>query len=85
LPPRPPSLWLRRCSTIPWILDKGAFEFHNPTQGGWVAEKGDFTTLVGGSSRTIALQGNHRLAETVFEKDCGWEIIFGKTMSYLNL
>jgi beta-glucosidase len=50
-------------------LDRSAFAFYNPDKNGWVAEKGVFKILVGGSSRDIHLQGNYRLAETVFEKD----------------
>ena len=50
-------------------LEQGAFSFYDPDKKGWVAEKGDFTILVGRSSRDIALQGNCQLAGTVFEKD----------------
>jgi beta-glucosidase len=50
-------------------LDRSAFAFYYPEKKGWVAEKGDFKILVGSSSRNIALQGNCRLSETVFEKD----------------
>jgi hypothetical protein len=50
-------------------LEQGASSFYDPDKKGWVAEKGDFTILVGRSSRDIALQGNCQLAGTVFEKD----------------
>jgi beta-glucosidase len=50
-------------------LDQSAFAFYDPDKKGWVAEKGDFRILVGGSSREIALRGDYRLAETVFERD----------------
>ncbi len=50
-------------------LDQGAFAFYDTDKKGWVAEKGDFSILVGRSSRDIALRGNYRLAETVFERD----------------
>ncbi|MGD0815774.1 MAG: glycoside hydrolase family 3 C-terminal domain-containing protein [Verrucomicrobiota bacterium] len=50
-------------------LEQGAFSFYDPDKKGWVAEKGDFTILVGRSSRDIPLQGNCQIAETVFEKD----------------
>jgi beta-glucosidase len=50
-------------------LDRSAFAFYDPDKNGWVAEKGDFKIMVGGSSRDIDLQGNYRLAETVLEQD----------------
>ena len=50
-------------------LDQGAFAFYDTDKKGWVAEKGDFSILVGRSSRDIALRGNYQLAETVFERD----------------
>jgi beta-glucosidase len=50
-------------------LDRSAFAFYDPAKNGWVAEKGDFKILVGGSSRDLPLNGNYRLRETVFEKD----------------
>jgi beta-glucosidase len=50
-------------------LDQAAFAFYDPDKKGWVAEKGDFEILVGGSSQDIALRGDYRLAETVFERD----------------
>jgi hypothetical protein len=36
---------------------------------GWIAEKGDFKILIGGSSRDLALQAEYNLAETAFIKD----------------
>jgi beta-glucosidase len=50
-------------------LDCSAFSFYDPDKNGWVAEKGVFKILVGGSSRDIALRGDCSLAETVFVKD----------------
>jgi beta-glucosidase len=50
-------------------LNPEAFAFYDPDKKGWVAEKGDFKILVGGSSKDIALQGNYRLAETEFVRD----------------
>ncbi len=50
-------------------LDRGAFAYYDPDKKGWVAEKGDYKILVGGSSRDIDLHGNCRLPETVFEQD----------------
>ena len=55
--------------TISIPLNQSAFAFYNPDKKGWVAEKGAFKILVGSSSRDLALQGDYRLAETVFEKD----------------
>jgi beta-glucosidase len=37
-------------------LDQSAFAYYDPDKGGWLAEKGDFTILVGGSSRDIRLK-----------------------------
>ncbi|HZL77461.1 MAG TPA: glycoside hydrolase family 3 C-terminal domain-containing protein [Candidatus Limnocylindrales bacterium] len=50
-------------------LDRRAFAFYDPGKKGWVVEKGGYKILVGGSSRDLALQGNCRLKETVFEPD----------------
>jgi hypothetical protein len=50
-------------------LEQGAFAFYDADRKGWVAEKGDFTILVGRSSRDISLQGNYPWPETVFERD----------------
>ena len=50
-------------------LDRSAFAFYDPDKKGWVAEKGGFKILVGGSSRDLALQGTYQLPETVLEKD----------------
>jgi beta-glucosidase len=50
-------------------LEQSAFSFYDPDKNGWVTEKGDYKILVGGSSRDMALKGNCRLTETVFEKD----------------
>ena len=55
--------------TVSLQLDRKAFAFYDADKSGWVAEKGVFKILVGRSSRDIALQGNYRLPETVFEKD----------------
>jgi beta-glucosidase len=55
--------------TVSLELDRRAFAFYDPDKSGWVAEKGAFKILVGRSSRDIALQGNYRLPETVFEQD----------------
>jgi beta-glucosidase len=55
--------------TVSVRLDRSAFAFYDPDKKGWVAEKGGYKILVGGSSRDIHLDGNCQLAETVFEKD----------------
>ena len=55
--------------TVSIPLDKKAFSFYNPDKKGWVAEKGGYKILVGGSSRDLVLQGGYQLAETVFDKD----------------
>jgi beta-glucosidase len=55
--------------TVSIPLNRGAFAFYSPEQKSWVAEKGDFKILVGGSARDPALQGDYRLVETVAEKD----------------
>ena len=55
--------------TVSIPLIRSAFAFYDPDKKGWVAEKGGFKILVGGSSRDIALRSNYSLAETIFEKD----------------
>jgi beta-glucosidase len=50
-------------------LDRSAFAHFDPDKIGWVADQGGYKIMVGGSSRDIALQGNYRLVETVFDKD----------------
>ncbi len=48
--------------TIP--LDRRAFAFYDPKGRGWRSEKGNFSLLVGSSSRDIRLQSIFRLAKT---------------------
>jgi len=50
-------------------LDTSAFAHYDPTKNGWVADKGEYKILVGGSSRDMELQGAYRLASEVFEAD----------------
>jgi len=50
-------------------LNQNAFAHYDPDQNGWVADKGEYQIIVGGSSRDIQLQGNCRLAEAVFQPD----------------
>lgn len=52
----------KRTLSVP--LDRGAFAFYDPARKGWVAEQGDFTIVVGGSSRDARLRGAFRLANT---------------------
>ena len=49
--------------TIP--LDLSAFAYYDPQQKGWIAQKDDYTILVGSSSRDIRLQGKWSLPETI--------------------
>ena len=38
-------------------LDKAAFSYYHPDRGEWLLESGDFSILVGSSSRDIRLRG----------------------------
>jgi beta-glucosidase len=49
-------------------LDRSGFAHYDPDKGGWLAEAGEFTILVGSSSRDIRLNGNFTLAQTTLEK-----------------
>jgi beta-glucosidase len=49
-------------------LGREAFAFYDPARRGWVAEAGDFTIHVGGSSRDARLTGGFQLATTSFAK-----------------
>jgi len=53
--------------TIP--LGHGAFEYYQPDQTSWVADKDSFAILVGGSSRDLKLQGKYTLANPLADKD----------------
>jgi beta-glucosidase len=54
--------------TIQIRLDRSAFAYYDPSKPGWVAEKGDFTLMLGSSSRDIRLQDKFTLqTTTVFE------------------
>lgn len=50
--------------TVIMALDKSALAFFDPAQHAWVAERGDYGILVGGSSRDLRLQGKFSLART---------------------
>ncbi len=56
----------KKTVTIP--LDWRAFAFYNPDQKVWVAEKGAFQILVGGSSRDLPLKNDFNLAKTITGK-----------------
>jgi len=45
-------------------LPASAFSFYDPAKGGWVLEAGDFTVMVGSSSRDVRLEGRVSLAQT---------------------
>jgi beta-glucosidase len=49
-------------------LGREAFEFYEPTRGGWLAERGLFRIHVGGSSRDIRLAGDFRLPRSSFRR-----------------
>ena len=52
--------------TVSIPLGREAFAFYDPARSGWVAEAGEFTIHVGGSSRDARLTGGFRLATTSF-------------------
>jgi beta-glucosidase len=54
--------------TVSIPLDRSAFAYYDPDKAGWVAEAGDYTILVGSSSRDIRLQAPWKLATTTVEK-----------------
>jgi beta-glucosidase len=54
--------------TVSIPLNQSSFAFYDPSQHGWVAEKGDFKILVGASSRELRLGETFRLTETSLEK-----------------
>lgn len=54
--------------TISVPLNRAAFAYYNPARKAWVAEQGDYTILVGSSSRDIRAKSDFRLAETSIEK-----------------
>jgi beta-glucosidase len=56
----------RQTVSIP--LDIGAFSYYDPDKGGWLAEKGEFEILVGGSSRDIRWKGPFELEQTRLTK-----------------
>ncbi len=51
------------------ILDRNAFAHYDPDKKGWVADKGAYKILVGGSSRDLPLNAKFKLAETTVVLD----------------
>jgi beta-glucosidase len=49
-------------------LERSAFAYYDPEKKGWLAEKGEYTILVGSSSRDIRLESKFQLAQTSLEK-----------------
>ncbi len=45
-------------------LPADAFSLYDPARGGWVFEPGDFSVMVGASSRDVRLEGKVTLAQT---------------------
>lgn len=54
--------------TVSIPLPRSAFAFYSPEKGGWLAEQGAFTILVGSSSRDIRLKSDFNLSRTTLEK-----------------
>lgn len=51
------------------VLDRNAFAHYDPDKKGWVADKGAYKILVGGSSRDLRLTGKFHLSETTLALD----------------
>jgi beta-glucosidase len=49
-------------------IERSAFAYYDPDKKGWIAEKGEFTILIGSSSRDIRLESKFTLTQTSFEK-----------------
>jgi beta-glucosidase len=54
--------------TVQIPLDRSAFAYYDPSKPGWVAEKGNYTFLLGSSSRDIRAKSNFSLDQTTVEK-----------------
>ncbi|MEO8617539.1 MAG: glycoside hydrolase family 3 C-terminal domain-containing protein [Luteolibacter sp.] len=50
--------------TVSIPLNESAFAYFAPEKNGWIAERGGFKVLIGGSSRNLPLQGDFKLART---------------------
>jgi beta-glucosidase len=46
-------------------LNARSFAYYDATKKSWIAEAGDYTILIGGSSRDIRLRANYRLPATI--------------------
>jgi beta-glucosidase len=46
-------------------LPPRAFAYYDPTKKTWIAEAGDYTILVGASSRDVRLRANYKLPQTI--------------------
>ncbi len=55
--------------TVSIPLGHGAFEYYQPEQKQWVGDKDNFTILVGGSSRDLALHDDYLLPDALADKD----------------
>ena len=53
---------VRRSSTTPLSA------YYDPSKPGWVAEKGNYTFLIGSSSRDIRAKSNFSLDQTTVEQ-----------------
>jgi beta-glucosidase len=54
--------------TVSIPLSRSSFAYYDPEKAAWVAEQGDYTILVGASSRDVRFQTTWRLPETAIEK-----------------
>jgi beta-glucosidase len=54
--------------TVQIPLDRSAFAYYDPSKPGWVAEKGNYTFLIGSSSRDIRAKSNFSLDQTTVEQ-----------------
>ncbi len=50
-------------------LDENAFAYYDVGTRSWVAGKGDYKILVGGSSRDVPLTGDFHLTQTIYQPD----------------
>ena len=57
----------KKSVTIPLRAD--AFAFYDMTKGGWLSEAGDYSILVGASSRDIRLRDKWTLPQTIFAEE----------------
>lgn len=53
--------------TVSIPLDRSAFAYFDPDKNGWLAEQGDYTILIGDSSRDIRQQADFKLKETTLD------------------